>query len=81
MRAPDDLPRRQRQPGSGRRRRAFLIVAVIVLLVLLTSLRGIAGFYTDYLWFDSLEQGGVWRGRSSGARMAREPTYLSLIHI
>ncbi len=62
MRAPDDLPRRQRQPGSGRRRRAFLIVAVIVLLVLLTSLRGIAGFYTDYLWFDSLDQGGVWRG-------------------
>jgi uncharacterized protein len=62
MRAPDDLPRRQRQPGTGRRRRAFLIAAVVVLFVLLTSLRGIAGFYTDYLWFDSLGQGGVWRG-------------------
>ena len=27
---------------------------MVVLFVLLTSLRGIAGFYTDYLWFDSL---------------------------
>jgi uncharacterized membrane protein (UPF0182 family) len=62
MRAPDDLPRRQRQPGTGRRRRALLIAAVVILFVLLTSLRGIAGFYTDYLWFDSLGQGGVWRG-------------------
>jgi uncharacterized membrane protein (UPF0182 family) len=62
MRAPDDLPRRPRRASTGRRRRTFLIVAVVVLFVLLTSLRGIAGFYTDYLWFDSLEQGGVWRG-------------------
>jgi hypothetical protein len=28
----------------------------------ITSLRGIAGFYTDYLWFDSLGLSGVWRG-------------------
>ena len=31
-----------------------------LLLVLLFSLRGLAGFYTDYLWFDSLGQGGTW---------------------
>ena len=34
------------------------------------SLRGIAGFYTDYLWFDSLGLSAVWNrvlttGRSS----------------
>jgi uncharacterized membrane protein (UPF0182 family) len=37
-------------------------VAVVAAFVLLTSLRGIARFYTDYLWYDSLEQSGVWRG-------------------
>ena len=26
----------------------------------LFSLRGLAGFYTDYLWFDSLGQGSTW---------------------
>ena len=30
------------------------------LLVLLFSLRGLAGFYTDFLWFDSLGQGSTW---------------------
>ena len=28
--------------------------------MLLFSLRGLAGFYTDYLWFDSLGQGSTW---------------------
>ena len=63
MRAPDDLPRRRRRSGRGARRgRTVLIVAVVAAFVLLTSLRGIARFYTDYLWFDSLDQTGVWRG-------------------
>src|SRR5918993_1079099 len=62
MRAPDDLPRRPRRARSGRRRRALIIAAVVILFVLITSVRGIAGFYTDYLWFDSLGQGGVFRG-------------------
>ena len=35
---------------------AFLAIAFIVLV----SLRGIAGFYTDYLWFDSLNLSAVW---------------------
>jgi uncharacterized protein len=39
-----------------------LIVALVALFILLTSLRGIAGFYTDYLWYDSLGQWGVRRG-------------------
>jgi uncharacterized protein len=62
MRAPDDLPRRAPRRKNGRRGRTLLIVGVIAAFVLLTSLRGIAGFYTDYLWFDSLDQTGVWRG-------------------
>jgi uncharacterized protein len=62
MRAPDELPRRQRRKPGGRRGRIVLIIAVIAAFFLLTSLRGIAGFYTDYLWFDALDQTGVWRG-------------------
>jgi uncharacterized protein len=62
MRAPDDLPRRAPRRKNGRRGRTLLIIGVIAAFVLLTSLRGIAGFYTDYLWFDSLRQTGVWRG-------------------
>ena len=34
---------------------------VVVLAILLLSLRGLAGFYTDFLWFDSLGQGDTWR--------------------
>jgi uncharacterized protein len=62
MRAPDDLPRRGPRRKNGKRGRTFLIIGVIAAFILLTSLRGIAGFYTDYLWFDSLDQSGVWRG-------------------
>ncbi|HEU5301423.1 MAG TPA: UPF0182 family protein [Acidimicrobiia bacterium] len=49
-------------PAKGRRTRlrGWLIAAAVVLLVLLFSLRGLAGFYTDSLWFDSLGQGGTW---------------------
>src|SRR5438105_7819808 len=40
--------------------RGWMIAVVVVLVVLLFSLRGLAGFYTDYLWFDSLGQGSTW---------------------
>jgi hypothetical protein len=62
MRAPDDLPRRTRRPGHPNRGRTILIVGLVAAFVLLTSLRGIARFYTDFLWYDSLHQSGVWRG-------------------
>jgi len=45
-----------------------MIAGVVVLLILLFSLRGLAGFYTDYLWFDSLGQGSTW-GSLLGARI------------
>ena len=62
MRAPDDLPRRPRRPSGSNRGRTLIVIAVVVAFILLTSLRGIARFYTDYLWYDSLDQAGVWRG-------------------
>src|SRR5215204_6624929 len=60
MRVPTDLPPR-RQRGSNRRRVA-LVVALVLIFVLATSLRGIAGFWTDYLWFDSLGLGEIFTG-------------------
>ncbi len=59
MRPTSDLPRRR---ASSTRGRAGLIILVVAVVVLLTSLRGIAGFYTDYLWFDSLGLTSVWFG-------------------
>ena len=44
-----------------------IVFAAIVVVAL--SLRGIAGFYTDYLWFDSLGRTDVW-GRVLGAKIA-----------
>ncbi|HYD09152.1 MAG TPA: UPF0182 family protein, partial [Acidimicrobiales bacterium] len=52
---PRRRPRRERAGGGGvQRGRVWLVALAVALFVLLTSLRGIAGFYTDYLWFDSL---------------------------
>jgi uncharacterized membrane protein (UPF0182 family) len=42
------------------RLRSWIIGAAVVFVVLLFSLRGLAGFYTDYLWFDSVGQGSTW---------------------
>lgn len=63
MRPQPDLPR---PPSRGERRRSgrgrsIVITFLVVLLFLLISLRGIAAFYTDFLWFDSLGLGGLWR--------------------
>lgn len=64
MRPQEDLPRRPRRglraphPGRGR---TVLIVVAVLLFLLITSLRGIAGFYTDYLWFSSVHLSSVWR--------------------
>ena len=60
MRAPTDLSRRRRPPN----RVGLVLVGIVafVLLFLAISLRGIAGFYTDYLWFGELGLSSVWRG-------------------
>ncbi len=52
-------------PVEGRRRpfglRGWLVAAAIILVVLLLSLRGLAGFYTDYLWFKDVGFEHTWR--------------------
>ena len=50
---------RRRRPVN---RRVWIGGLVAVAVVLLVSLRGIAGFYTDYLWFQELGFTEVWRG-------------------
>lgn len=51
------------------RSRAVVGVGVAGVVVLFMSLRGIARFYTDFLWFDSLGLGSVWTG-VLGAKVA-----------
>ena len=60
MRTPADLPRRL--PRASRRTRIVLLVGVVVLIVLITSLSGLARFWTDYLWFQSVGFTSVFRG-------------------
>jgi hypothetical protein len=38
-----------------------MVVVAVLLIILLFSLRGLAGFYTDFLWFDSVGFGDTWR--------------------
>jgi uncharacterized membrane protein (UPF0182 family) len=57
MRVPS-LETRRRRPN----RRLWLAGLAAVAVVLLVSLRGIAGFYTDYLWFKEVGYTEVWRG-------------------
>ena len=56
-----------RRPPRGRSRgrfsmraRVILLAVVVLLIILILSLRGIASAYTDYLWFDSVDQSSVW---------------------
>ena len=58
MRVTPEAPRRGRRASK----RILLLVAGVVLFTGLTSLRGIAHFYTNYLWFDELGYTSVWRG-------------------
>ena len=67
MRAPTDMPRRRRRTSG--RGRVIIIVAAVVIFLLVTSLRGLAGFYTDYLWFDNLGLTQVFTG-ILGAKVA-----------
>src|SRR4249920_494480 len=62
MRAPEDMPSKRPRPRGSGRGRIILLVAAAVLFVLFTSLRGLAAFYTDFLWFDSLGLSEVWSG-------------------
>ncbi|HUI48526.1 MAG TPA: UPF0182 family protein [Acidimicrobiia bacterium] len=55
----------QPAPVEGRRRpfglRGWLIVGAVLVVILLLSLRGLARFYTDYLWFKDVGFAHTWR--------------------
>ena len=59
MRVPTDMPKRRRGSGRGR---IIVIVVIAVAFLLVISLRGLAGFWTDFLWFDSLGLSSVFSG-------------------
>ncbi|MGZ4675673.1 MAG: UPF0182 family membrane protein [Acidimicrobiia bacterium] len=60
MRVP---PMQRNRSGDRRFRiRAWMVILVVVLVGLFLSARSLAGFYTDYLWFDSVGFGSTWRG-------------------
>jgi hypothetical protein len=61
MRVPPS-PTSERRRRSRFRLRGWLIAAAVAVVFLLFSLRGLAGFYTDFLWFDSVGQSDTWRG-------------------
>jgi len=58
MRAQTDRPGRRRR-STGR---IGLIAVGVVAFFGLTSLRGVAGFWTTYLWFEELGLTSVWKG-------------------
>jgi uncharacterized membrane protein (UPF0182 family) len=60
MRTPSEVPRRA--PRTSRRFRIGVIVAVVVLILLISTARGLAGFYTTYLWFREVHFTSVFRG-------------------
>ncbi len=60
MRTVSPTPSGGRPRFGSRRARFVVLLGIGGLLVLVLSLRGIARFYTDYLWFDSLDRTDVW---------------------
>ena len=62
---PTQTPRQARPPRKKRTRlsrnlQIALIVLVALLIFGLLFIRGLAGIYTDFLWFDSLELSRLW---------------------
>ncbi len=86
MRVPSDRPprppRRPRTAGQRRipRGRFILVIVVVAFIVLLTSLRGIAGFWTDYLWFQQLGFGSVFTG-ILGAKIALALIFAAIVFV
>ena len=61
MRSPQDAREmRGRRKSLSNRGRVTAAIVLAALAMLVLSLRGIARFYTDFLWFDSLNLTSVW---------------------
>ncbi|HET7490127.1 MAG TPA: UPF0182 family protein [Acidimicrobiales bacterium] len=58
MRSTADTARRRRRSKG----RVGLVILGLLVFFGFTSMRGIAGFWTTYLWFDELHLTSVWRG-------------------
>ncbi len=58
----------------------MVAVLVAVFVVVALSLRGISGFYTDYLWFDSLDRTDVW-GAVLGAKVVLWLTFFAVFFL
>ena len=54
------MPRSGRRETGTRRGRVVAVVVIAVLVSLALSLRAIATFWTDYLWFSDLDLSSVW---------------------
>ncbi len=58
MRIPADLPPQRRRVTK---RQLLFFIAVVVVIVIILSLRSVAVFYTDFLWFSSVHFTEVWK--------------------
>jgi uncharacterized membrane protein (UPF0182 family) len=77
MAIPIDARRRTRFGGRGRSVGLTVVVAFVVLAL---SLKGIATFYTDFLWFRSLGQTSVWR-KVLGAQAVLALLFIALFFV
>jgi uncharacterized membrane protein (UPF0182 family) len=59
VRVPDETPAPTRR--GVRRSRVWILVGLVLVVVVLASLKTIATVYTDFLWFEAVGLGGVWR--------------------
>ena len=57
MQPPEEMKPRRRHTN---RARVLLGFGGLAVFLFFTSIRGLAGFWTDYLWFDSLSLSSVW---------------------
>ena len=51
-----------REPAAFRPRtnRRGLTIAIVIVVIVLLTLRGLATFWTDFLWFQSIDLSSVW---------------------
>ena len=72
-------PRRSPSPISGKAR-GLLAFIVVGLFALLLSVRGIANFVTDYLWFDAIGYSDVW-GQVLASKIILAVIFISLFSV
>jgi len=59
VRVPSDQP--LTRPRSVRRYQVWVVAAVVLIIVLIIALQALANFYTNYLWYRSVDYTMVWR--------------------